>query len=43
MIGLGCHISDTDAHPINYIDRRSNNIITNSVPITSGNDVFIGA
>lgn len=44
LIGSGCLITDTDAHPINYLDRRENKPnATLSKPIVIGNDVFIGA
>lgn len=44
LIGSGCLITDTDAHPIDWRDRREgNNEKTCSAPILVGNDVFIGA
>ena len=44
LVGSGCLITDTDAHPINYLDRRENKPnATLSKPIVIGNDVFIGA
>ena len=44
LIGSGCIITDSDAHPIEWKDRRegaSNKI--KCAPIIIGNDVFIGA
>lgn len=44
LIGSGCIITDSDAHPLNWEDRReeiSNNI--KSAPVIIGDDVFIGA
>ena len=44
LVGSGCLITDTDAHPVNYLDRRENKPnATLSKPIVIGNDVFIGA
>lgn len=44
LIGSGCLITDTDAHPIDWRDRRENqNEQTLCAPIVIGNDVFIGA
>jgi acetyltransferase-like isoleucine patch superfamily enzyme len=42
LIGSGCIISDTDAHPIKAED-RIDHTKTLSKPITIGDDVFIGA
>lgn len=44
LIGSGCLITDSDAHPIDWKNRRegdSNNI--KCAPVIIGNDVFIGA
>ena len=41
LIGAGCLLSDTDAHPTNAIDRRENKK-PNSAPILIEDDVFIG-
>lgn len=44
LIGSGCLITDTDAHPLDYNDRRNrknDRILSDSIVI--GNDVFIGA
>lgn len=44
FIGSGCLISDSDSHPINYIDRNNNcHEKTKSSPIIIGDNVFIGA
>lgn len=44
LIGSGCLITDTDAHPIDWRDRRENRNDKKGVaPIVIGNDVFIGA
>ena len=44
LIGSGCLITDTDAHPINWQDRRlGRNERTNIAPVVIGNDVFVGA
>lgn len=44
MIGSGCLITDTDSHPIHWIDRlEERNELTARAPITIGNNVFIGA
>lgn len=44
LIGSGCLITDTDAHPINWIDRREDRNELKAVsPVVIGNDVFIGA
>jgi len=44
LIGSGCIITDTDAHPLNWRDRREgHDEKTNSQPIVIGSDVFIGA
>ncbi len=44
IIGSGCLIMDTDAHPLGWRDRRncSNDAVLSS-PVTIGDDVFIGA
>ncbi len=42
LIGSGCIISDTDAHPIHPFD-RNNHLKTKTSPITIENNVFIGA
>ena len=42
LIGSGCVICDSDAHPIHPLDRQ-NHELTKSSPITIGNNVFIGA
>lgn len=44
LIGSGCIITDSDAHPLNWKDRKeevSKNI--KSAPVIIGDDVFIGA
>lgn len=44
LIGSGCLITDSDAHPIDWKNRRegdSNNI--KCAPVIIGNDVFVGA
>ena len=44
LIGSGCLITDSDAHPLDWKDRRKD--LFNKVsraPIVIGNDVFIGA
>lgn len=44
LIGSGCLITDTDAHPIDWRDRLENLYQkTKRAPIHIGNDVFIGA
>ncbi len=44
LIGSGCIITDSDAHPIDWKDRRERrNEKILSAPINIGNDVFIGA
>lgn len=44
LIGSGCLITDTDAHPIDWRDRREGyNEKTGIAPVKIGNDVFIGA
>ena len=44
LIGSGCLITDTDAHPINWRDRRSGELSTIlRAPVVIGDDVFIGA
>ena len=42
LIGSGCIISDTDAHPIHPLD-RNDNIKAKAYPIHIEDDVFIGA
>lgn len=42
LIGSGCVICDSDAHPI-HPSERQNHELTKSSPIIIGNDVFIGA
>lgn len=44
LIGSGCLITDSDAHPIYWEDRRRgcNDKIVH-LPVTIGNDVFLGA
>lgn len=44
IIGSGCLIMDTDAHPLGWQERRdcSSEAVLSS-PVTIGNDVFIGA
>lgn len=42
LIGSGCVICDSDAHPIHPSDRQ-NHELTKSSPIVIGNNVFIGA
>ncbi|MGM9713535.1 MAG: DapH/DapD/GlmU-related protein [Prevotella sp.] len=36
-------ITDTDAHPIDFMSRRTSNVGTKSAPITIGDDAWIGA
>ena len=44
LIGSGCLITDSDAHPLNWQDRRENrNENTLCAPVVIGNDVFVGA
>lgn len=44
LIGSGCLITDTDAHPISWEERKKENYKkTLKAPISIGNDVFIGA
>lgn len=44
LIGSGCIISDTDSHPLSYIERRNNDFSNvMSRPINIGDDVFVGA
>lgn len=44
LIGSGCIITDSDAHPLDWQDRRENrNENTKNAPVVIGNDVFIGA
>lgn len=44
LIGSGCIITDTDAHPINWLDRREGRDDLKAVdPVVIGDDVFIGA
>lgn len=44
LIGSGCLITDSDAHPLDWRDRRENrNENTLRGPVNIGNDVFIGA
>lgn len=44
LIGSGCLITDSDAHPLNWQSRRDGqNSKTLSSPVVIGNDVFIGA
>lgn len=44
LIGSGCIITDTDAHPINWKDRKEGrDENTHKAPVVIGNDVFIGA
>ena len=44
LIGSGCLITDTDAHPIDWQDRQlGRNETTKKCPIVIGNDVFIGS
>ena len=44
LIGSGCLITDTDAHPLNWLDRREGNYNKiGAAPVVIGNDVFIGA
>lgn len=44
LIGSGCLITDTDAHPLDWRDRRDgHNEKTLCVPVVIGDDVFIGA
>ncbi len=44
LIGSGCLITDTDAHPIDWEDRRNGKLDkVVRKPVHIGNDVFIGA
>lgn len=44
IIGSGCIITDTDAHPLEWRDRREGkHEKTRKAPVVIGNDVFIGA
>lgn len=44
LIGSGCLITDTDAHPLDWHDRlEGRSEKTQSAPIVIGNHVFIGA
>lgn len=44
LIGSGCLITDTDAHPIDWLERRDGRDGNKKVaPVTIGDDVFIGA
>ncbi len=44
LVGTGCLITDTDAHPLNWRDRIEGlSEKTLSAPIVIGNNVFIGA
>ena len=44
LIGSGCIITDTDAHPINWSDRRDGNQESiRKAPVVISDDVFIGA
>ena len=44
LIGSGCLITDTDAHPLDWQDRRNGyDGKTLCAPVVIGNDVFIGA
>lgn len=44
LIGSGCLITDTDAHPLDWRDRRDgHDEKKRSTPVIIGNDVFIGA
>lgn len=44
LIGSGCLITDSDAHPLDWQDRRKDrNENTKKAPVVIGNDVFIGA
>lgn len=42
-IGACVLITDTDAHPLDYLARRSSNEGTKSAPIVIEDDVWIGA
>lgn len=44
LIGSGCIISDTDSHPLAYLERRNNDYSNvKSLPVKICDDVFIGA
>lgn len=43
LIGSGCIITDTDAHPVDWRERREGNKNKASSPVVIGDDVFIGA
>ena len=44
LIGSGCLITDSDAHPIDWQDRREGSEVkVQCAPVVIGNDVFIGA
>jgi acetyltransferase-like isoleucine patch superfamily enzyme len=42
LIGSGCVITDSDAHPLRYSDRRDHTL-TGTAPVTIGDGAFIGA
>lgn len=42
-IGACVLITDTDAHPLDYLARRSSNVGTKSAPIVIEDDVWVGA
>lgn len=44
LVGSGCLITDTDAHPLDWKDRREGHDEKKAIaPVRIGNDVFIGA
>jgi len=43
LIGSGCLITDTDAHPIDWRERQKGNSSKAIASVLIGNDVFIGA
>ena len=42
-VGAGVLITDTDAHPLDYLARRTSNDGTKSAPIVIEDDVWVGA
>ena len=36
-------ITDTDAHPMDFLTRRTSNYVTNSAPVVIEDDAWIGA
>lgn len=42
-IGACVLITDTDAHPMDFLTRRTSNYVTNSAPVVIEDDAWIGA